>query len=76
VTQNGARRLAAAIVYRAALDARSGNGEAAAARRWLERDPWRLSWSRSWASTPAWCTGGCRSLSRWGSPRYCEIILK
>jgi hypothetical protein len=34
------RRLACAILYRAVLDARSGNGQAAWARRWLARDPW------------------------------------
>lgn len=34
------RRLAAAVIYRAVLDARSGNGHAAGARRWLTSDPW------------------------------------
>lgn len=33
------RRLAAAILARALLDARSGNGHSAEARAWLERDP-------------------------------------
>ena len=34
------RRLAAAILKRAVLDAQSSNGRAAAARRWLLSDPW------------------------------------
>lgn len=34
------RRLAAAIVRRAALDARGGNGHSAEARRWLVSSPW------------------------------------
>ena len=34
------RRLAAAIIRRAVLDARSGNGRAASARRWLVSSPW------------------------------------
>lgn len=33
------RRLAAAIILRAIRDARSGNGHAAEARRWLASDP-------------------------------------
>ncbi len=33
------RRLACAIVARAALDARNGNGHSAEARAWLERNP-------------------------------------
>jgi hypothetical protein len=41
------RRLAAAILVRAALDARGGNGHAAQARRWLVSSPWAgdlLAW--------------------------------
>jgi hypothetical protein len=38
-TEANWRRLAAAIVKRAVLDARSGNGAAAEARRWLASDP-------------------------------------
>lgn len=34
------RRLAAAIVRRAVLDAQSANGQAAAARCWLLTSPW------------------------------------
>ena len=34
------RRLAAAILRRAVLDAQSSNGRAAAARRWLLSEPW------------------------------------
>jgi hypothetical protein len=33
------RRLACAILVRAVLDARSGNGSSAEARAWLEHDP-------------------------------------
>jgi hypothetical protein len=36
----GYMRLGLAIVYRAALDARGTNGEAAAARAWLAGDEW------------------------------------
>ena len=34
------RRLAAAVIWRAALDAKSGNGHAVEARRWLVSSPW------------------------------------
>ena len=36
----GHRRLAAAIVARAALDAKSGNGHSAGARLWLVSSAW------------------------------------
>jgi hypothetical protein len=38
------RRLAAAILKRAVLDARAGNGQAAVARRWLLGDEARILW--------------------------------
>ena len=34
------RRLACAIIRRAALDARGGNGHSAEARQWLVSSPW------------------------------------
>jgi hypothetical protein len=40
ITPTQTRRIAAAILRRAALDARSSNGRAAPAREWLAKDPW------------------------------------
>lgn len=52
------RRLAAAILRRACLDARSGNGHGAEARAWLERDPWAAELAEALGLDP-------RKVGRW-----------
>ena len=65
------RRLAAAILRRAALDARSTNGRAASARRWLVADPWAGDLLDALDLDPGW-------VRRWvdGLPELRQPALK